>query len=209
MCATSSARQRNARVCSLSSIHPEVFGAMGGVGEGVYANSLAAISEVLNGYWLHGSTDGGGVPLRRNADLTKAGGAKSLPGSGPNYPFLVGLRNSSGNSFANAVELFRARFGPGDNHDRSQLSGKSVLRLRDHELATERPRHDRICIARKWRRACVREQCRRRRASRHWCFSRSGDKSPQHRARFLRGLCRSAHRQRCCSLRSTGSRSFR
>lgn len=87
---------------------PEVFGAMGGVGEGVYANSLAAISEVLNGYWLHGSTHGGGVPERRNADLTKAGGARSLPRSGPNYPFLIGLRNASGNSFANAVELFGA-----------------------------------------------------------------------------------------------------
>ena len=87
---------------------PEVFGAMGGVGEGVYANSLAAISEILNGYWLHGSNHGGGVPLRRNADLTKAGGAKSLDRSGPDFPFLVGLRNASGNSFANAVELFGA-----------------------------------------------------------------------------------------------------
>jgi hypothetical protein len=87
---------------------PEVFGAMGGVGEGVYANSLAAISEILNGYWLHGSTHGGGVPLRRNADLTKAGGAKSLDRSGPSYPFLIGLQNASGNSFANAVELFGA-----------------------------------------------------------------------------------------------------
>ena len=87
---------------------PEVFGAMGGVGEGVYANSLAAISEILNGYWLHGSTHGGGVPLRRNADLTRAGGAKSLSGSGPSYPFLVGMRNASGKSFGNAVELFRA-----------------------------------------------------------------------------------------------------
>ena len=87
---------------------PEVFGAMGGVGEGVYANSLAAISEILNGYWLHGSADGAGVPLRRNADLTRAGGAKSLSGSGPDYPFLVGMRNSSGKSFGNGVELFRA-----------------------------------------------------------------------------------------------------
>ena len=87
---------------------PEVFGALGGVGEGVYANSLAAISEILNGYWLHGSADGGGVPLRRNADLTRAGGAKSLSGSGPNYPFLVGMRNATGKSFGNAVELFSA-----------------------------------------------------------------------------------------------------
>ena len=87
---------------------PEVFGAMGGVGEGVYANSLAAISEILNGYWLHGSADGAGVPLRRNADLTRAGGAKSLSGSGPNYPFLVGMRNESGKSFGDATELFRA-----------------------------------------------------------------------------------------------------
>ena len=87
---------------------PEVFGAMGGVGDGVFANSLAAISEILNGYWLHGSDHLGGVPQRRNADLTRAGGAKSLDRSGPNYPFLVGLRNASGNSFSNAVELFGA-----------------------------------------------------------------------------------------------------
>ena len=84
---------------------PEVFGA---VGEGVYPNSLAAVSEIMNGYWLQGSADGAGAPLRRNADLTKAGGARSLDGSGPDYPFLVGLENAGGKSFANARELFEA-----------------------------------------------------------------------------------------------------
>ena len=87
---------------------PEVFGAMGGVGDGVFPNSLAAISEVLNGYWLHGSNERGGVPERRNADLTKAGAAKALSTAGPSYPFLIGLQNANGNSFANAVELFGA-----------------------------------------------------------------------------------------------------
>jgi hypothetical protein len=93
---------------------PEVFGAMGGVGDGVFPNSLAALSEILNGYWWHGDPAARGnaagfqIPTRNTADLTQAGASKPIKDSGPDYPFLIGLENANGNSFANATELFGA-----------------------------------------------------------------------------------------------------
>lgn len=84
---------------------PEVFGAIGGqLGSGgVYANSLAAISEVLNGHWFHG---GQKIGYRSPADLTHASSAQRLRRSGPSYPFLVGMRNASGTSFSSSKDLF-------------------------------------------------------------------------------------------------------
>ena len=92
---------------------PEVFGSVTGAGAGVYPNSLAAISEVLNGYWLHADVmldpsdeSGSSVPPRWNRDLKFVGGARNLPSAGPNYPFLIGLRNAAGASFSSDVSLF-------------------------------------------------------------------------------------------------------
>lgn len=84
---------------------PEVFGAIGGQdgSGGVYANSLAAISEVLNGHWFHG---GQKIGHRQPADLTYAGSAQRLRRSGPSYPFLVGMQNASGTSFSSSKDLF-------------------------------------------------------------------------------------------------------
>ncbi len=91
---------------------PEVFGARGGVGDGVFPNSLAAICEVINGKWWQGEPGGEPgstkVPPRHNPDLTLAGAARPLMNSGPDFPFLVGLRNKNGSSFSGAVELFSA-----------------------------------------------------------------------------------------------------
>lgn len=84
---------------------PEVFGAEGtsdGNG-GVFANSLAAISEVLNGHWFHG---GQKLGYRQPADLKNAGAAQSLKRSGPAYPFLVGMKNATGTSFSSSKDLF-------------------------------------------------------------------------------------------------------
>lgn len=92
---------------------PEVFGSVTGAGAGVYPNSLAAISEVLNGYWLHADVmvdpkdeNGSSIPPRLNGDLRFVGGDRNLPSAGPNYPFLIGLRNAAGASFGSAVSLF-------------------------------------------------------------------------------------------------------
>ena len=88
---------------------PEVFGSVSGAGGGVYPNSLAAISEVLNGYWWHGDNKGledTVVRPRKNTDLLQAGAASPLSSGGPNYPFLIGLRNAEGASFGSDTSLF-------------------------------------------------------------------------------------------------------
>jgi len=61
---------------------PEVFGTVAGAG--VHPNSLAAISEILNGHWLNGSGDGlsdrgfHAISPRRGRDLEHAGAASTF-----------------------------------------------------------------------------------------------------------------------------------
>ncbi|WP_419841672.1 tubulin-like doman-containing protein [Candidatus Poriferisodalis sp.] len=78
---------------------PEVFEAVNvAQTEGVYPNSFAAICEMLNGQWWHGSVkQATGLPEpKTNPLLSKIGLPKPQKRSGPQYPFLVG-RRSSGN----------------------------------------------------------------------------------------------------------------
>ena len=84
---------------------------------GVAPNSLAAICELTNGSWLQKSADGG-VQVGGDIELkplesrlpgffSSAGFAKGLDKSGPAYPFLVGLRSSTGAAYRDEKELFR------------------------------------------------------------------------------------------------------
>jgi hypothetical protein len=92
---------------------PEVFNAIGGrLMGGVQPNSLAAISELLNGYYWHGAQPG--VTVERMNDigyktpqlLADAGVIASLPRTGPAYPFLVGSRNAANISFNSDKKVF-------------------------------------------------------------------------------------------------------
>lgn len=88
---------------------PEVFGSISGAGGGVFPNSLAAISEVLNGYWWHASLrslEQGSVQPRKNRDLVNAGAARPMASGGPNYPFLIGMKNAEGAAFGTDTQLF-------------------------------------------------------------------------------------------------------
>ncbi len=76
---------------------------------GVHGNGLAAISEILNGFWWGGQSgpgDNGVVSPIVDRFLRAAGVAKDLNESGPSYPFLVGLRNAQGVSFGTFDDLF-------------------------------------------------------------------------------------------------------
>ena len=88
---------------------PEVFSSLGGaMTGGVQANSLAAISELLNGYWWGGDNRSGStiVASKQVPSLGAAGVPNSIPQSGPAFPFLVGRTNSSGLTFGNPESLF-------------------------------------------------------------------------------------------------------
>jgi hypothetical protein len=89
---------------------PEVFESiLSGAKNGTQPNSLAAISEILNGYWWHGGGDGGSaslVPMKASAVMTNAGAASSINKTGPEYPFLVGARNSAGVTYTSDNQLF-------------------------------------------------------------------------------------------------------
>ena len=74
---------------------PDVFGSLGGpVSGGVQPNALAATSELMNGMWRKNAPE-----QSRNPVLATAGVGKTVAGSGPSFPFLVGLRNTSGINF--------------------------------------------------------------------------------------------------------------
>jgi len=74
---------------------PDVFGALGdNATGGVQPNALAATSELMNGIWRKNSLATGFSPV-----LASAGVAKKIAGSGPSFPFLVGLKNTSGINF--------------------------------------------------------------------------------------------------------------
>lgn len=92
---------------------PEVFRSIGGgMMGGIQPNSLAAISEILNGYYWHGSDDNKGAGLGSDIGLKSskihsgAGVVGAISKSGAAYPFLVGSTNSANISFATDRQVF-------------------------------------------------------------------------------------------------------
>lgn len=86
---------------------PEVFLGLGqGAIGGVQPNSLAAISEVLNGYWWHGGDQASQVPKKSLAALRAAGIAKEIAQSGPFCPFLIGSTSAGGVQYQSDRQLF-------------------------------------------------------------------------------------------------------
>ena len=87
----------------------EAFDALGGDGTGgVQPNSLAAFSELLNGYWYNGQ-DPQNIPVNPPIEdrvLQSAGLPKTIKRSGPNYPFLVGRKNTGGIDYETPTKLF-------------------------------------------------------------------------------------------------------
>jgi hypothetical protein len=88
---------------------PEVFSSLGtGATGGVQPNSLAAVSELMNGYWLHGGVEGNSaVPPRTSPFHTNAGAPTPIERSGPAFPMLIGSTGgTAGISFGTDVEVF-------------------------------------------------------------------------------------------------------
>jgi hypothetical protein len=87
---------------------PEVFESVVPSGGGIQPNSLAAISEVMNGYWWNGDAGIGidRIPMKNSAPMSAAGAVSPIKRTGPAFPFLIGARNSSGVSYTNADQLF-------------------------------------------------------------------------------------------------------
>lgn len=92
---------------------PEVFNSIVGTGRnGVQPNSLAAISEILNGYWWHGGSQDGNdsgssqVPMKMSSAMRAVGASQAINKTGPEYPFLVGAKNSSGITYTSDNQLF-------------------------------------------------------------------------------------------------------
>ena len=76
---------------------------------GVHANGLAAVCELLNGYWWGGdpgADDDVVVEPIVDPFLRAAGAVGTLTFSGPSYPFLVGLQNAVGINFGTFDALF-------------------------------------------------------------------------------------------------------
>ncbi len=93
---------------------PDVFASIGGslVG-GVQPNSLAAISEVLNGCYWHGvqaghevTSDATEIGLKVPKTFQAAGVTGAIARSGPAYPFLVGSKNAANVSFTSDKQVF-------------------------------------------------------------------------------------------------------
>lgn len=78
----------------------DVFNEIGEGAGGLDPNALAVLSEVLNGYWLTGSTP------RVSQLFNRAGAASPLQKSGPAFPFLVGASNARGVSFGNQKSVY-------------------------------------------------------------------------------------------------------
>ena len=94
---------------------PEVFHSLQGVRgnqtSGVQPNSLAAVSEILNGYFWHGEdiAAGGlqsGIGLKESQVLQNAGIVGTIKRSGPAYPILVGSTNASNVQLSSPEEVF-------------------------------------------------------------------------------------------------------
>ncbi|MEG3586083.1 MAG: tubulin-like doman-containing protein [Actinomycetota bacterium] len=89
---------------------PEVFESLasGSIG-GVQPNALAAVSEVLNGYWYGGNPgveSSNLVPKITDSVLEFAGLSETLHKSGPAYPFLIGRVNKKGIDHGTPERLF-------------------------------------------------------------------------------------------------------
>jgi hypothetical protein len=89
-------------------VFTELIGAGGRDAAGIQPNSLAAICEVLNGYWWHGGAQGIDVviPKKKNPMMAQAGAINELERTGPAYPFLVGSKNSKGVTYPDSNTLF-------------------------------------------------------------------------------------------------------
>lgn len=88
---------------------PEVFRSIGSAATaGVHPNSLAAVSELLNGYWWQASEDNAiGVASPRESDvLRRAGLPNPQARNGPKYPFLVGRVGAGGVDHGSPDRLF-------------------------------------------------------------------------------------------------------
>ena len=95
---------------------PEVFSNINSAFTGgVHANSLAAFTELLNGYYLKGQAAGamgqigdGFIGVRMSRFLGSVGLNSGVERSGPQYPFLVGRSNSANMRYAEDTEVFAA-----------------------------------------------------------------------------------------------------
>jgi hypothetical protein len=94
---------------------PEVFrsleGQKGNQTSGVQPNSLAAISEILNGYFWHGAESYQNdvqtvIGLKESKIMQNAGIVGSIKRSGPAYPILVGSTNASNVNLSSPEEVF-------------------------------------------------------------------------------------------------------
>ena len=93
---------------------PEVFASIGGgLMGGVQPNSLAAISEILNGSYWHGVQKGHDaasqlteIGLKQPMTLQVAGVVGAIARSGPAYPFLVGSKNAANVHFTSDKQVF-------------------------------------------------------------------------------------------------------
>jgi len=88
---------------------PEVFRSIGSASTaGVHPNSLAAVSELLNGYWWQASEDNavGVASPRESAVLRRAGLPNPQARNGPKYPFLVGRVGAGGVDHGSPDRLF-------------------------------------------------------------------------------------------------------
>lgn len=83
----------------------DVFKQIGQGTAGVQPNTLAAISEVLNGHWLTATSEQEGG--RINPMLSAAGNARPIERSGPKYPFLVGASNTKGVTFGDQQSVYK------------------------------------------------------------------------------------------------------
>jgi hypothetical protein len=83
----------------------DVFSQSGEREPGLQANTLAALSEVLNGHWL--TPEGYGDAGRITPILAAAGAAIPVARSGPAFPFLVGASNSKGINFGSQATLYQ------------------------------------------------------------------------------------------------------
>lgn len=93
---------------------PEVFASIGGMMMGgIQPNSLAAISEILNGHYWHGVQQGNNaqpqlteIGLKQPQTLQSAGVVGAIGRSGPAYPFLVGSKNAANVHFKSDKQVF-------------------------------------------------------------------------------------------------------
>ncbi|MPY91966.1 MAG: hypothetical protein GEV08_02555 [Acidimicrobiia bacterium] len=79
----------------------DVFAQLGDAATaGVQPNALAALSELMNGYWLTGNY------ARASSLFAAAGASTPIDRSGPAFPFLVGASNTRGVTFGDQREVY-------------------------------------------------------------------------------------------------------